>query len=45
MCPRCFEDLGALMEKDHKPQWVCQMLLFFKGLLEGIGWARAGKRP
>ena len=23
------------MEKDHKPQWVCQMLLFFKAVLEG----------
>ena len=23
------------MEMDHKPQWVCRLLVFFKALLEG----------
>ena len=29
------KELLALMEMDHKPQWVCRLLVFFKAVLGG----------
>ena len=29
------KELSALMEMDHKPQWVCRLLVFFKAVLDG----------
>ena len=29
------KELLALMEMDHKPQWVCLLLVFFKAVLDG----------
>ena len=29
------KELSILMEMDHKPQWVCRLLVFFKAVLDG----------
>ena len=29
------KELSNLMEMDHKPQWVCRLLVFFKAVLDG----------
>ena len=29
------KELSVLMEMDHKPQWVCRLLVFFKAVLDG----------
>ena len=33
--PLSNKELSALMEMDHKPQWVCRLLVFFKAVLDG----------
>ena len=33
--PLSHKELSALMEMDHKPQWVCRLLVFFKAVLDG----------
>ena len=33
--PLSSKELSALMEMDHKPQWVCRLLVFFKAVLDG----------
>ena len=33
--PLTHKELSALMEMDHKPQWVCRLLVFFKAVLDG----------
>ena len=33
--PLSNKELSALMEMDHKPQWVCRLLVFFKAALDG----------
>ena len=33
--PLSNKELSALMEMDHKPQWVCRLLVFFQAVLDG----------